>query len=59
MWEETNTEILEATFSRYAFVNEFTQGNYRRRVKLTAPFTLKNGEKVIVTRKVCTYVKNR
>lgn len=59
MWEETNEEILEATFSRYAFGNEFTQVNYRRRVKLTVPFTLKNGEKVMVTRKFCTYVQNR
>ncbi|KYG34626.1 hypothetical protein [Bacillus gaemokensis] len=59
MWEETNAEILEATFSRYVFGNEFTQGNYSRRVKLTIQFTFKNGEKVIVTRKVWTYVKNR
>ncbi|MBY0597523.1 hypothetical protein [Bacillus bingmayongensis] len=59
MWEETNAEILEVIFSRYVFGNEFTQGNYRRRVKLTIQFTLKNGEKVIATRKVGTYVKNR
>ncbi|WP_161486798.1 hypothetical protein [Bacillus gaemokensis] len=28
-------------------------------MKLTIQFTFKNGEKVIVTRKVWTYVKNR